>query len=549
MSNHPLPPSILLSQTPLKLLTALTLLLALLVLHSIYTNLLASPLRRVPGPKSYALTKWRLAYDDYIGERTRAIEALHNKYGDVVRVGPNEVSFRSLAALKRIYGAGSGFQRGAFYRMFDVYGRQNLFTFAGMREHGARKKLLNHAYSKTSILSPRNTTMVQEKTAQFLSLIASEATRTNNGPLEIFSALHYFSLDSISKFVYGPASGGGATACLTGSAKDRTLLDAIFNPARRRLTWFSVHLPSLTNWLYTRAGVMGRLITSLHLLPMSRPSTFEGIRAHGLAAVQGLEKPSSSSSSSAAEQPEESIMNKLWSVHDNAAKGVSLDLLDVASECADHLLAGIDTTSDTPMMAIFSLSQAKNRAFQEKLRAEVLGVDEEGDVDGDGVVRAVAADRLPYLDAVLKETLRLFAPLPGSEPRFSDREEVIDGFVIPGGTVVSMSPYGLHRNPEVFRDPLRFDPERWLGAAEEVAAMKKWFWAFSSGGRMCIGMHLAMAEMTTLLATVYRKYRTEIAPGFEEYSPGITARYEVFYDELFSKVAEHKCLVKFVEAQ
>ncbi|KAK2812443.1 hypothetical protein FQN50_001444 [Emmonsiellopsis sp. PD_5] len=533
--------------SPLNLLTALPLLLTLRALYSIYTNLLASPLRRVPGPKSYALTKWRLAYDDYIGERTRAIEALHNKYGDVVRVGPNEVSFRSLAALKTIYGAGSGFQRGAFYRMFDVYGRQNLFTFAGMREHGARKKLLNHAYSKTSILSPRNTSMVQQKTAQFLSLIASEANRTNNAPLEIFSALHYFSLDSISKFVYGPASGGGATACLTGSAKDRSLLDSIFNPARRRLTWFSVHLPSLTNWLYTRAGLMGKLITSLHLLPMSRPSTFEGIRAHGLAAVQGLDRPHSSKTGE--QRPEESIMNKLWSVHDNAAKGVSLDLLDVASECADHLLAGIDTTSDTLMMAIFSLSQAKNARFQEKLRAEVLAINDEADIDEDGIVRAVVADRLPYLDAVIKETLRLFAPLPGSEPRFSDREEVIDGYVIPGGTVVSMSPYGLHRNPEVFGDPLRFDPERWLGSVEEVAVMKKWFWAFSSGGRMCIGMHLAMAEMTTLLSTVYRKYRTEIAPGFEEYSPGITARYEVFYDELFSKVAEHKCLVNFVEAQ
>jgi len=48
-----------------------------------------------------------------------------------------------------------------------------------------------------------------------------------------------------------------------------------------------------------------------------------------------------------------------------------------------------------------------------------------------------------------------------------------------------MSPFSLHRNPDVFKDPLDFNPDRWLDASVE---MKKWFWAFSSGGRMCIGM-------------------------------------------------------------
>lgn len=56
---------------------------------------------------------------------------------------------------------------------------------------------------------------------------------------------------------------------------------------------------------------------------------------------------------------------------------------------------------------------------------------------------------------------------------------------------------------------------------------------------------LAMAEMTTLLASVYRKCRTEIAPGFERVSPGVTARYEVFYDEKFPRMEEHICWIRF----
>ncbi|GKT81574.1 benzoate 4-monooxygenase cytochrome P450 [Colletotrichum tofieldiae] len=66
--------------------------------------------------------------------------------------------------------------------------------------------------------------------------------------------------------------------------------------------------------------------------------------------------------------------------------------------------------------------------------------------------------------------------------------------------------------------------------------MKKWFWAFSSGGRMCIGIHLVMAEMTTLLAALYLKYTTSEKDRQKNVSPGITSRFEVFFDETFATV-------------
>jgi cytochrome P450 len=105
-----------------------------------------------------------------------------------------------------------------------------------------------------------------------------------------------------------------------------------------------------------------------------------------------------------------------------------------------------------------------------------------------GIPNLEACDKLPYLDAVIKETLRLYAPLPASEPRSIGRDVTIDGNLFPARTVVSLAPYSLHRNPEVFPDPLVFNPERWLGPEQQVSEMKKWFWAFSSGGRMCIGL-------------------------------------------------------------
>lgn len=446
--------------------------------HSIYRTLCKGPLQKVPGPKSYAISKWRLALDDYNGVRTRSILSLHKKYGTAVRISPNEVSFSSLSALRTIYGAGSGFERTSFYRMFDVYGRQNLFTFAGVKQHADRKKLLAHAYSKSAILSPTAIAkpLIEKNVNSYLELLEHEKGVTE----EIFQSLHWFSLDSITGFLYGDQHGG--THALKGDSGDRALLGDIIDPSRRLLSWYAVHMGDYTKWLYTRSGLMEKIITNLGLLPMKKPATYTGIRAHALKAWNSFE-------ASVTESPptrDMSIMEKLWR-HSISEKGPRLDELDIASEAADHFLAGIDTTSDTLMFAIWALSRPENRKYQEKLIQEVDKI-ADTDCNADGNPTAEVADKLPYLDAIIKETLRLYAPLPASEPRTSLVDTKIDDYLIPAGTVVSMSPYTLHRNPEVFPEPLKFNPERWLGENGDCAEMKKWFWAFSSGGRMCIGL-------------------------------------------------------------
>ncbi|KAL2833022.1 cytochrome P450 [Aspergillus cavernicola] len=505
--------------------------LVYILYHLIYRPLYANPLRKLPGPKLFAITKWRLALADYHGVRTQAIHTLHQKHGTAVRIGPNEVSFSSLSALKTIYGAGSGFERTGFYRMFDVYGRQNLFTFAGVKKHAERKKLLAHAYSKSAILSPNGIAkpLIEKNVNNYLELL----DRQKGVAEETFQSLHWFSLDSITGFLYGPQHGG--TYALTGNEPHRKLLGDIIDPTRRMLSWYAVHMTGYTKWLYTRTGAMEKLVTSLGLLPMQKPATYTGIRAHALQSWTEFE------ASVVDNPPDLSIVEKLWR-HSKSSKGSRLDSLDMASEAADHLLAGIDTTSDTLMFTIWALSRQENRKYQQKLIEEVHGIPD-SDCNDFGNPTVEVADKLPYLDAVIKETLRLYAPLPASEPRSLPVDTTIDGYVIPAGTVVGMSPYTLHRNSEVFPEPLKFKPERWLGECGDCTEMKKWFWAFSSGGRMCIGLHLAMAEMTTLLAAIYRRYSTSEYRGQTGASPGITSRFEVFYDETLPK--EHECWINF----
>jgi cytochrome P450 len=105
-----------------------------------------------------------------------------------------------------------------------------------------------------------------------------------------------------------------------------------------------------------------------------------------------------------------------------------------------------------------------------------------------------AIDSLPLLNAILKEILRRYPPSPAHLDRVTPPAgAVIDGFVIPGGTVVGTSSVGMHQNAYVFPNPEEFRPERWLVDDEEkLREMNRWFWAFGSGGRMCIGSHFAI---------------------------------------------------------
>ena len=149
-----------------------------------------------------------------------------------------------------------------------------------------------------------------------------------------------------------------------------------------------------------------------------------------------------------------------------------------ASECMDHLVAGIDTTGDGLcfLMHHLSLPLPSSQRVQDKLHAELR--------ENAGA----PLDDLPYLEAVIKEGLRMFGPIPMSLPRLVPAGgRVVDGVHLPGGTIVSCQPYTLHRLDEaIWPDPEEFLPERWL-VPEGAAERNQLFFAFAAGGRGCIG--------------------------------------------------------------
>lgn len=432
----------------------------------------------IPGPLKFALTPWTLAWEDWKGTRTRTIHRLHQEYGPVVRVGPNEVSFNSLTAMRQIYGAGSAFGRpGSFYGMFDVYGRPHMFTFYTSPEHSARKKILSQMYSKSMVMKNPVADSIQSKIRQFIELIETDPHTASH----LDKSLHYYSLDNITWMVY--RDHGGATDALGKGASDRQILNDIEQPTARRYSWFQIHLPLYTRLAMSCGSLLKSALDFLGLLPGKIPLAYSGLQDYALATFKAHRPDDNSRAPNNACGLMERLLNEQKV---DGGEEPPIPDLDIAAESADHLDAGLKTTSDTLMFSLWALSLPGNQRFQQRLAAEAGSVKDQQQADKGSISPAETCDRLPFLDAVVKETLRLYAPIPASQPRTSSRDTTIDGYYIPAGTLVSCQAYSLHRNSEVFNDPYTFNPDRWL--VDEVEELRRWWWPFSSGGRMCLGM-------------------------------------------------------------
>jgi cytochrome P450 len=117
-------------------------------------------------------------------------------------------------------------------------------------------------------------------------------------------------------------------------------------------------------------------------------------------------------------------------------------------------------------------------------------------------------EHMPYLEGALKETMRLF-PAGTWTARLAMQDFELDSHALPKGTWVVMSPYVIHRIPELFPDPYKFRPERWLSIHPSAYE----FMPFSAGPRYCIGASLAMMQLKIAMSILLKRFRFTLKPG------------------------------------
>ncbi|KAJ5121867.1 hypothetical protein N7526_008804, partial [Penicillium atrosanguineum] len=399
---------------------------------------LLSPLSKVPGPWYTRFTSLWLKYQEFTANRRESIHALHKKYGPVVRLGPNEVSFTSLDAIKEIYASGgSGYDKTEFYSLFKQFKTKTMFSTLPRDEHSKRKRLFAERYAMTNVMKAKPLAAINERALTFVS----QCTEAGKKSVDVYVLLHCYALDCVTHFMFSP---GGLKSLNV--QKDFDIMQELTYHQSLQKNLLEYYLPTLAPYFPS----------ILH--PRASPQTNQYVQ-------EMVSQPN---------VEDHTLVEKL------NRKESNLELIQAAAECKDHMAAGIDTTGDGLCFLMWELSQPPNLEFQTKLRHELTTAPADAPLDS-----------LVYLDAVIKEALRVSPPIPMSLPRY---------------------PYTVHRyHEDVFPDPDRFYPDRWVeekGAAER----NRYFFSFATGGRGCTGKNLAMVEMKTLLREVYSQFQTTVAP-------------------------------------
>lgn len=200
---------------------------------------------------------------------------------------------------------------------------------------------------------------------------------------------------------------------------------------------------------------------------------------------------------------------------EDADTGERMTDTQLRDEVLTMLVAGHETTATALTWAWGLLDQ--HPEVRSKLDAELAQV-----LGG----RSPTMDDVPnltYTRMIIDETMRLYPPVYIFS-RHVVADDELNGYHIPKGASVDLSPYLTHRHPDFWEEPERFMPERF--SAEQVAARHKYAYIpFSTGPRICIGNNFALLEMTLVLATVAQRYRPRlIAPTLPKALPLITLR-------------------------
>lgn len=187
-----------------------------------------------------------------------------------------------------------------------------------------------------------------------------------------------------------------------------------------------------------------------------------------------------------------------------AAKEPNYNRESLIAEAIELLIAGTDTTAHTISFTVAELS-LNPRVFQ-KARVVVDQVWEK-----QGCITTESFKDLAYIQAIFKETLRLYSVASGSTSLEAERDIVIDGQEIPRGTKIFWSMLAAGRDPEVYSQPEEFLPERWLDKNKETHQLP--MITFGSGSHRCLGEHLSMLEATVMLSLLLYYFDWELVNG------------------------------------
>lgn len=392
---------------------------------------------------------------------------MHKKYGDVVRIAPNELSFCSVQSYKDIYGHAtkgrSPFLKSSWYENADKV--PGIVSTRDPMDHRKQRQSLALSFSAKSLRAQED--VIHQYVNLFIEQIGKLGGPNTQG-INIPEAFNWLTFDIIGDLAFGESFDAVATG--------------------KTNYWVSIILDG-TYWSML-TGLRKRVPLMNTLLPFIVPKN--AARDHSVHRKLTNEK-----------------MTKRIKQKDTISRS---DFFDHLLKKGDYSQEGSESQANTPTVAgsettATFLSGAvyfllKNPMclvkLQEEVRDTFTSLEE---ITGD------ATNPLPYLHGVIEEGLRLYPPAPFGLSRVSPGA-VIDGHYVPAGTLVSTDHWTTKHDPRYWYNSDSFLPERWIGYG--FGDTKEAFQPFSLGPRACIGINLAYLESRVILAKMAWKYDWEL---------------------------------------
>ncbi|KAJ5348301.1 uncharacterized protein N7506_001554 [Penicillium brevicompactum] len=444
-----------------------------LIVYNIYFH----PLSHYPGPKSMAAT--RIPYMRMVlkGQCPQQTLALHQQYGNVVRIAPNELSFADGDAWKPIYGTrvGHGQKRKDTRFYPPTAGGAPSIIQSNDADHSRFRRLLSHAFSDSSL---RGQEPIIKTYVDLLMQRLQERIATGNNVFDLMTWYNFTTFDIIGDLAFGES------------------FDCLKNVQYHQ--WISILFSSIRYGAYS--NVARRLPGSSYILPLITPKKIIAQRDMHVALTS--EKINGRLAKSN-ERPD--FFGNILK-HQNTEKGFTVP--EMISNGSTLIIAGSETTATLLSGVTYLL--LRNPRVLAKLQDEIRSA-----FTTEGQITLESCNKLEYCLAVLTETFRMYPPVPVGLPRIVDAQgDMISGNWVPGGTAVSVSQFSANRLSTNFTDAESFIPERHLDDPRFVNDSKNAMQPFSFGPRNCIGRNLAYVEMRLILARMVFNFDMELdQPG------------------------------------
>lgn len=467
----------------------------------------------LPGPRLLKYTKLPFLVQEYLLGGGSYLTRLHKTYGPIVQVGPKHVSLNSVACVRDVFAVSNRLDRPYPLVMFHNYGVENLVSTMNGILHIERRKPIRTTYSGRHTESDELTKVIAGA-AQGLVKLAMEYTSAENA-VETRPWLILGLYDILSFFVFG--------------ARNKTNL--LQEPTQRALIGPDVAFLErrLTSLYAAFMFLFPGLTLQLRKLGLAPPVATAAIPKYLFADSIGKHALSSLKESGRLDESECLLRRLYLHYRENGPSPAVPSEEYILSDCLDHFWAGVSTTTDSLEPLFHFLSEPANRSRQLRLREEIQAAAEEAGIKVPELTSRQLKE-LPFLNAVICETLRLHPPVPFNlERRVPEKEGriAIQGHAIPAGWTISARTIAMAKDPVVFDMSETWVPERWLASPDTGKAtagqlpearardMRRHFLPFGAGPRMCIGVNLAWSIMRGIVAGVYGCAQTEIASGVE----------------------------------